>query len=319
MSSMNIGSRAFFDRGATLFVLLGVFVVSAYAAGTQFDFDGDGKADIAVSRTVNRHWRILESLSGETRVTSPMDFALGTPIAADYDGDGKADQSYWYDSKYFFFRYSTDPNFLRFVQFGSVGDDPTITGDWNGDGKDDFAAYRGGSTGGENSIFYYRLNPPSFPPNTGAIYWGLNGDRPMRGDFDGDRKLDATVFRPSTGFWYTLRSLDNTFTFAQFGVASDRTVPGDYDGDGKSDIAVFRPEDGVWYTRNSSNGEMVATQFGISSDKPVPADYDGDGRTDIAVFRPSEQNWFLLRSSLGLHVERFGSAADIPLANVFVH
>lgn len=64
-------------------------------------------------------------------------------------------------------------------------------------------------------------------------------------DTDKDNKADFSVFRPSNGVWYILKS-SGGFTFQQFGVGDDDTMtPGDYDGDGKGDIAVWRDSTGV--------------------------------------------------------------------------
>jgi hypothetical protein len=52
--------------------------------------------------------------------------------------------------------------------------------------------------------------------------FGLSGDIPAPGDFDGDGKTDISVFRPSTGIWYRRNSLDGSFFAYPFGTAGDR-------------------------------------------------------------------------------------------------
>ncbi|HEX8650060.1 MAG TPA: FG-GAP-like repeat-containing protein [Pyrinomonadaceae bacterium] len=134
-------------------------------------------------------------------------------------------------------------------------------------------------------------------------------------NFDGDAKVDLSVWQPSTGNWNVLKSSDGTSTTQQWGLASlgDVIVPGDYDKDGKTDAAVWRAPTGVWYISRSSDGSVDSPQWGSQSlgDVPVPADYDGDGQTDLAVFRTSNSTWYIqLSSNNSQLVQQFGLSTD---------
>ncbi len=130
-------------------------------------------------------------------------------------------------------------------------------------------------------------------------------------DFDGDRRADVSIFRPSNGVWF-INNSNGGFNIFQFGQTGDKPVSADYDGDGKSDGAVYR--NGVWYRLRSATNTFDAISFGFADDIPAPADFDGDGKTDIAVFRPSSGIWFSLRSSdNGFSAVQFGLAGDVPL------
>jgi len=146
--------------------------------------------------------------------------------------------------------------------------------------------------------------------------WGLQEDKPVLGDYDGDGKTDFSVFRPSTGEWYVLQSSNNVWApvFA-WGTPNDVRVPADYDGDGKTDRAVWRPSDGIWYIVRSSDGINTYLAYGINGDKPAPADYDGDGRADLAVWRGPETKFYWINSASGnSSTSTVGQSAGAPVS-----
>ena len=152
-------------------------------------------------------------------------------------------------------------------------------------------------------------------PNTAMVFISDGGtapEGPTRFDFDGDRKADLSVRRPSNNSWYLQRS---TAGFAEFewGVEGDLLAPADYDGDGKTDIAVFRPSEGAWYVVMSESQTFQAFAWGAPGDLPVPADHDGDGKADLMVYRDSD-NTFYKTSTTGSFFQgvQFGAAGDKP-------
>lgn len=221
------------------------------------DYDGDGKADVAVYRA--GVWYILNSSNNAFRAVG---FGLPTdiPVPADYNGDGRAEVAVFRPAGGFWYKLDLTSNNFSGSQFGVEGDIPTPE-DYDGDGKEDISVFR------PSNGFWYRLN--SSTGQFAAAYFGRAGDRPVAADYDGDGRADVAVFRPGfTANWYILRSSDGGFGGAQFGLSDDFPVPADYDGDGRADIAVFRG--GAWYCLSSFSGAFTGSHFGTNGDLPVP-------------------------------------------------
>ena len=290
-----------------------VFAAARYEGGAsntfptraQFDFDGDGRADISVFRPSTGEWFILNSFTSSVGIRQ-FGISGDVPAPADLDGDARTD-----------FAISRNGNWWYALSGGSatgaalfpwnVSGSPR-PGDYTGEGRADLIGYANGNWSRRDS----------FTTVASPVNFGIAGDKALLGDFDGDAKVDPAIYRPSTGEWWYRSSINNAQLAVRWGISTDIPAPADYGGDFKTDFAVYRPSEGVWYIYNSSNGSYTIMAFGLAEDKPVPADYDGDGKADVAVFRPSTGVWYLWLSTQGFAALQFGVSTDIPIPNAFV-
>ncbi len=205
---------------------------------------------------------------------------------------------------------------------GLPGESQAASGDFNGDGKEDIAAFydNGPSTTGSNrsSLFAFYSNGTGFaePKRVWSTPGGFTWSKSQltAGDFTGDGKDDLAVLYDSgssdTGAvtsLYTFTSTGTGFSSPKqtwttpggFTWSKSKVTSGDYNGDGKDDVAVFYDSGSSdtgqvssLYTFNSTGTGFANPRktwtttggFTWSAGQVTSGDYDKDGKDDIAVY-----------------------------------
>lgn len=137
------------------------------------------------------------------------------------------------------------------------------------------------------------------------ITFGVSGDYPVPGDYDGNGKTDVAIFRPG-GLWRR-RNITPDIQLGQN--AEDIPTPGDFDGNGTTDAAIYRPSSRTFYVQQPYLSSNISFVCGSAGDIPVPMDYDGDGKVDFATFNPNTAIW----SIPGISNFQYGVNDDIPV------
>jgi subtilisin family serine protease len=133
--------------------------------------------------------------------------------------------------------------------------------------------------------------------NTGfadvAINYGLPGDYPVVGDWDGNGTATIGIYRNGTFYLRNSNTIGFADIVAPFGAPGDQPVAGDWNNDGVDTIGVFR--NGTFYLRNSNTAGAPELSFGLGNpgDVGIAGDWNGDGTDTTGVFRPSNGVIFL--------------------------
>ncbi len=169
-------------------------------------------------------------------------------------------------------------------------------GDFNADGRDDFAARN------SSGVWYVALSTGTGFSTTAWATWSASvGWKDVSvGDFNHDGRSDI-IGRTEGGGWWVGLSNGTAFTSTNWAVWSGQVdwqdvSVADFNGDGRSDI-VGRTEGGGWWVGLSNGTAFTSTNWAVWSDqvqwKDVSVgDFNGDGRSDI-VGRTEGGGWWV--------------------------
>lgn len=183
---------------------------------------------------------------------------------------------------------------------------------------------------------------PGSPVNDKVRQFGLAGDYPVAGDWDGTGVIRVGVFRcpaPGAGVctWYLDQNnngiWDGTFggdIAFQFGLPGDIPVVGDWNGTGVSKVGVMRcpavgsPGVCTWIldinNLRAPNGSFLVSSYGLAGDQPAVGNWAGAGGSkpidNIGVFRNGQ--WILNSSGSGFWAPSdtqyaYGLPGDVPV------
>lgn len=285
------------------------------------DFDGDGITDFSIVRdgSVNSLRGNSSALFRASSVREKMRILSErqknqNAIAS---GAGSGTTLLWFIN-------NSQSGAPTIAAFGDAQTDFFVPEDYDGDGKDDIAVWRGISS--SSAAFYIFQSSTN---TTRMEFFGQIGDDPaVVGDYDGDGATDVAVYRcpasPGQCFFYYRGSNNNpngNVTFVPWGSGATLDLipnPGDFDGDGKYDFCVQRanpnaPAQAQFVLLNSSDLSVKFIDWGLPDDFIIPGDFDGDGRSDFMIRRngSSPYQWYLLESDGGVGYTEWGTSGDV--------
>ncbi|GIF86343.1 glycoside hydrolase family 172 protein [Catellatospora bangladeshensis] len=201
------------------------------------------------------------------------------------------------------------PNSTKWHDFFAVDQELPLTGDFDGDGRDDIVTFTRGTTG---DVYVALSTGTAYGAGVKWHDWfAIGTETPAVADVNGDGRDDIITFTlGSTGDVYVALSTGTAFGPGQkwhenFGFGTELPAVGDVDGDGRDDVVTF--------TRGSTADAFVALsdgarfvqhawkwhdQVAAGTDLPTLGDADGDGRDDVITFsRGSTADVYVYRSS----------------------
>lgn len=241
------------------------------------DYNGDGLADVAgvygYSDGTVGIWTWLAKGNGTYATpfrtwkseAGDWTFSRAIFVSGDFDGDGRDDLGAWYDyaaghDRLFTFKSTEAGGFgaptgsLTIAAGGwTAGFAQLVTGDHNGDGRDDISAFYNYDSGVARIFTFLATADGGF--NSGVKGWegATWGDRDRTtvysGDFDGDGRDDLAA-------WYEY-------------------------GDGTDGVHTWLSDTGGLLSTHKASARLDAGEVNRDSMKIAAGDYDGNGRDDL--------------------------------------
>ncbi|WP_428309894.1 FG-GAP-like repeat-containing protein [Hydrocarboniphaga sp.] len=293
------------------------------------DVNGDGRDDVLSSYAGQLKLRLglFDGTLGAASSIAYSDAYFSSSLALDIDGDGRGD---------LLIPNSTATNWTVLKSNGStlVSTATTvpitgaltqqISGDVNGDGRDDLVWVEGqylkgrfstGNTFEATVRTLYDVGVQAEGKVPTDFQSGLNRRVIRRADFNGDGRTDFLLlsivkeFEGEGGgvtkyyYWNALTSQGDSYTSTAVTMEEAVEAPAplllDANGDGNTDVA-YRSGSTLVYCLSKGDGTFSTVNTGISVPSAISDallfDYDGDGRQDI-VYKNGTVNWRIVKAN----------------------
>jgi uncharacterized protein (TIGR03437 family) len=254
------------------------------------DFNGDGRADLAVLHSATAASTVSVLLGNgdgtfQTAITYPTGKSPAAMVVGDFNGDGIADiATANFDNTVSILLGNGNGTFGAPASSAVVNPNSIATGDFNGDGIADLVVVNfklatvSVLLGNGNGTF----QAFSYPSGTDSTAVAV-------GDFNGDGRLDLAVLNGSN-VGILLGNGNGTFkTEVNYpaGGALQYIAVGDFNGDGRTDLVVTDSgKNSVNVLLGNGNGSFQPpVSYGVGTQAVWVAigDFNGDGRADLAV------------------------------------
>jgi hypothetical protein len=221
------------------------------------------------------------------------------PLAADFDGDAKADPAVFNTNGTWKIKASSG-NYTLITLTGFLGGSgaTALAADFDGDRKADPAVYYA-----DLELWAVKLSMLNYLAPTILTDFGGAGWVAVAGDFDGDRLADPALYN-TNGTWQVKASTAGYQTLTindLLGFAGWAGIAGDIDGDGKVDPTIYQASSGSWIVLLSKSNYALALLdpgfLGSAGYTGMAADFDADAYADPAVAQSSTGNWKIKLSS----------------------
>ncbi|WP_405098090.1 N-acetylmuramoyl-L-alanine amidase [Micromonospora sp. NBC_01412] len=248
----------------------------------------------------NWNWNYYISLVNQGGVGTGSKYLAGSPT--DFTGDGRDDVVAFTQGSLndVYVSSSTGSSFagtsVKWNDFFGLNGETLLSGDFNGDGKDDIVAFTHGTLG---DVYVSLSTGTTFANSTKWHDWFAPGaEVPAVGDVNGDGKDDIITFtHDAAGDVYVALSTGTSFGpgvkwHEFFSIAGEYPAAGDINGDGKDDIITFTqgPASAADVIVALSNGTGFGQPqkwhdlFAVGTEQPRVGDINGDGKDDIVTF-----------------------------------
>jgi hypothetical protein len=252
------------------------------------DFDGDGRADLAVSCWNGSVLSVGKSISTATKLSFGMrldydvDSTPRTLVVADFDGDADPDIALPSDAtagRVNLLRNDGNGGFGKLAIPRAVQVSSISAGDLDGDGWSDLVVNN--TTGNTVSVLWnnraggFSASDPTVGTTTAAS---------VAGDFTGDGRLDLAVI--GSGVWLLVNNGSRTFTAQSIlTITGNSITAADFNRDGRLDMAIGGATIQTRVLLNDGAAGFAAIAYPVTAARVAVADVNRDGAPDVLATR----------------------------------